>query len=80
MQIKELLSQALIGLYTPREIEGSIKFINKFYIIIDGEISPFANLTLEKINCYFKQIQIIKKEKLQEFLIKNPLSITSYEE
>lgn len=69
--VKELLGQALIGIITERVDGNAIYKVSKFYIVIDGEIKPFAKMYTNQINYHFKQIHIVEKDDLRKFLANN---------
>jgi len=69
--VKELLGQALIGI-TKERIIGNAKYkVSKFYIVIQGEIKPFARMYTDLVNYHFKQIHIIEKDDLEKYLTEN---------
>ena len=69
--VKELLGQALIGI-TKERVIGNAKYkVSKFYIVIKGEIKPFARMYTDLVNYHFKQIYIIEKDDLEKYLTEN---------
>jgi hypothetical protein len=78
-KIIELLGQALIGIAKERVI-GSAKYkVSKFYIVIDGQLNPFARQIMDEINYHFKQILIIEKDDLDKFLTETKPKLKVYE-